>query len=120
MKSKNFIDSFKYAITGIKNSFKRERNLKIDIVIAIIVIGLGLFFKIEAWEWVAIIICIMAVISLELINTAIEEAVNLTTTNINPIAKLAKDAAAGGVLFMAFGSFVIAGIIFIPKFLELF
>lgn len=120
MKSKNFYQSFKCALSGIISSFKSERNLKIDIVITLLVILLGFILKISAMEWVAIVLCITTVIGAELLNTAIEHAVDLTTTEITYVAKLAKDAAAGGVLFMGFGAFIVAGIIFIPKFLELF
>lgn len=119
-KSKNIFSSFKYAFEGLFYGFKTTRNLKIDLVIAILVIISGFIFKISLMEWVAVVMCIGLVMSLELINTAIEEAVNLAMPNIHPIAKISKDVAAGGVLLAAIFSFVTGLLIFIPKIIALF
>lgn len=119
-KSKNIIDSFKHAFDGLIYSFKSTKNLIIDTVIALIVVIAGFIFKVNLTEWAILLICIALVMSLEMVNTAVEEAVNLAMPNIHPIAKISKDVSAGAVLFSAIISAVIGLLIFIPKFIELF
>ncbi len=120
MKSKNILASFKYAFTGIKIAFLKEKNMKIHFVMAFLVIIMGIYFKIKTWEWIALIIVISLVISCEMINTTIEELVNLLSPNIRIEAKNAKDIAAGAVLVFAICSLVIGLIIFLPKVILLF
>ena len=120
MKSKNIIDSMKYAISGLKYGFINTKNLHIDLVVAFFVILFGFILKVSLFEWLILLLCITIVISLEFINTAIEEAVNLSTNDIHPLAKASKDVAAGAVLFSAIMSAIIGLIIFIPKLIDLF
>ena len=112
---KKLIKSFKYAFEGIFTGIKKEQNMKIHIAIMIIVIIFGITLKISKIEWIICIALFGLVISMELINTAIEQTVNLVTKDINPIAKYAKDVAAGAVLINAIMAAIIAGIIWIPK-----
>ena len=119
-KSKNIIDSFKHAFDGLIYSFKSTKNLIIDTVIALLVIIAGFIFKVNLTEWAILLICMALVMSLEMVNTAVEEAVNLAMPNIHPIAKISKDVSAGAVLFSAIISAVIGLLIFIPKIIELF
>ena len=119
LKNKCLINSFKYACMGIKSAIKSERNMKIHVLATLIVIALGFFFKLEPLEWVACIFSIVIVISSEMLNTAIETIVDLVSPNINPLAKKAKDIAAGSVLVMAIGAFLVGLIIFIPKIINI-
>ncbi|AYV67175.1 diacylglycerol kinase [Niallia circulans] len=109
------LSSFRLAILGILTAIKQERNVKIHLVITILVIILGLLNDLSKQEWMFIAFCIGLVISLELINTAIERVVDLVTSEYHPLAKEAKDIAAGAVFIAAILSIVIGGIIFIPK-----
>lgn len=115
MKRKKIINSFKYAFTGIKSAFLSERNMKIHFSILSLVVICGFIFNISLYEWIICLICFALVISAEMINTAIENTVNLVTKETNPTAKLAKDIAAGAVLFNAIISAIIGLIIFLPK-----
>ena len=119
VKNIKIINSFKYAIEGIKSSLKTERNLKIHFVFMILVIICGIIFKISLLEWLICISLFALVISAELFNTAIEITVDLAMPKINPKAKLAKDISAGAVLVTAFLSAIIGLIIFIPKLIAL-
>ena len=119
VKNIKIINSFKYAIEGIKSSLKTERNLKIHFVFMILVIICGVIFKISLLEWLICISLFALVISAELFNTAIEITVDLAMPKINPKAKLAKDISAGAVLVTAFLSAIIGLIIFIPKLIAL-
>ena len=120
MKNKNLIDSFKHAFEGIGVAIKSERNLQIHIAIMFLVIIFGIILKISVVEWFVCLLLLGGVISLEMINTAIETTVDLITMERNPKAKLAKDASAGAVLVMAIVSVIIGLIIFVPKILEVF
>lgn len=117
-KAKKLINSFKYALEGIKTAIKEEQNLKIHIIVMILVIIAGIIFKISQIEWIICIILFGFVISLELVNTAIENTVDLVTMEIKPKAKIAKDVAASAVLIAAITATIIGLIIFIPKILE--
>lgn len=108
--------SFKYAFEGIVTTIKEERNMFIHFLIAIIVVITGVYVRLSLNEWLICLLLFALVFSLELINTAIENTVDLVTTKKNKKAKLAKDAAAGAVLIAAIFASIIGIIIFLPKF----
>ena len=101
--------SFGYAFEGIFHTIRRERNMQIHCAAVVLVILLGCLLHISKEEW---IICLMG---LECVNTAVEAVVDLVTKERRPLAKKAKDAAAGAVLIAAIMSAIIGGIIFLPK-----
>ena len=108
--------SFKYAFEGIITTIKEERNMFIHFLIAIIVVITGIYVRLSLNEWLICLLLFALVFSLEQINTAIENTVDLVTTKKNKKAKLAKDAAAGAVLIAAIFASIIGIIIFLPKF----
>ena len=111
--------SFGYAWEGITAVIKKERNMKIHCCVMILVILAGAIFRIAAWKW-CICFCLFGlVMSLEIVNTAVEAVVDLVTEEKKPLAKIAKDTAAGAVLFTAVMAVIIGCIIFIPHLLEL-
>lgn len=112
--------SFKYALTGIWIAFKEEPNLKFHFFVAILVIALGFLFQITSSEWLAVIISIGTVISVELTNTAIETVVDHFTSEIHPGAKLAKDVSAGAVLIVALMALAVGLVVFLPHVKNLF
>lgn len=109
------VNSFKYALDGLKYAFKYEQNLIVHIVVTIAVIVFGFLFKISLIEWLILILIIGLVIATELINTSIEATIDLCTKEVNPLAKIAKDTAAGAVLVFAITAVIIGLIIFVPK-----
>lgn len=108
--------SFKYASEGIITTIKEERNMFIHFLIAIIVVITGVYVRLSLNEWLICLLLFALVFSLELINTAIENTVDLVATKKNKKAKMAKDAAAGAVLIAAIFASIIGIIIFLPKF----
>lgn len=110
------IFSFKYASEGIITTIKEERNMFIHFLIAIIVVITGIYVRLSLNEWLICLLLFALVFSLELINTAIENTVDLVTTKKNKKAKIAKDAAAGAVLIAAIFASIIGIIVFLPKF----
>lgn len=119
-KKGSLIKSFGYAFQGIFTSLAKERNLKIHFVIAILVVIFGFILKIALWEWLVCLILFGLVISLELINTTLEEVVDLVSPKWHEKAKRTKDAAAGAVLFSALISAIIGIVIFMPKLFLIF
>ena len=107
---------FKYASEGIITTIKEERNMFIHFLIAIIVVITGIYVRLSLNEWLICLLLFALVFSLELINTAIENTVDLVATKKNKKAKMAKDAAAGAVLIAAIFASIIGIIIFLPKF----
>ncbi|MBM7701484.1 diacylglycerol kinase family protein [Metabacillus iocasae] len=104
--------SFGYAWQGIQQVIKTEQNMQVHVFAALLVIGAGLYFRITVFEWMILIVLIAGMWSLELINTAIEKTIDLVTEEYHPLAKKAKDAAAGAVLVYAIASVIVGGLVF--------
>lgn len=116
MKRKHrFYGGFQYAFAGIKSGIQREQNMKMHCLMTILVIVAGVFFKLSVIEWCICILLCGLIMALELVNTAIEAVVDLVTEEQKPLAKLAKDTAAGAVFLLAISAAVIGGIIFFSK-----
>ncbi|MBE6051638.1 MAG: phosphatase PAP2 family protein [Clostridium sp.] len=116
MKLKNLLDSFNYAITGIIETVRSERNMKIHLLTTIIVLVACFCFNISRLEFLVLAITITMVISAELLNTAIENIVDMITDVYHPLARIAKNAAAGAVLVTAINAVIIGYIVFGDKF----
>ncbi len=112
--------AFKYAINGIRTAFGSEFHIRLHILASLLVVIAGWFFEISRMEWISIFICIAMVITVEMLNTAIEYLVNLISPDHNILAGKIKDIAAGAVLIAAIGALFTGLIIFTPKVLELF
>lgn len=112
--------SFGYALEGIWTGIRKERNMKIHCLAVICVTLAGTLLHITAVQWCICLLLFALVAGLELVNTAVEAVVDLVTEEKKPLAKIAKDTAAGAVLFAAAISVIIGCIIFIPYVLELF
>lgn len=104
--------SFVYALSGILKAIKTERNLRFHIVIANLICIFARFYGLDRTQWAILLVTAFLVISLELINTAVEKAVDTATYEILPSAKLAKDASAGAVLVMAVASLLVGVCLF--------
>ena len=114
-----FSKSVGHAIDGIEYTINKERNIKLEILAAIIVSVAGFILKITLTEWLVMLLVISMVLSLELINTAIERCVDLVTKDYHDLAKEAKDASAGAVFMMSLFSIIIGIVIFLPKIINL-
>lgn len=118
MKKDSLYKSFGYAFQGIFNTIRTERNIKIHCAAAILVTIFGIWLQISKTEWMICFILFGLILALELVNTAVEATVDLFTEERKPLAKKAKDAAAGAVLIVAIFAAVIGILIFIPKLLD--
>lgn len=115
MKMKKLVESFNAAINGVIDTVRTERNMKIHFIVAILVLIACFFFNISKVEIIILLITITMVIAAELINTAIESAIDMTTNYYHPLAKIAKNAAAGGVLVTAINAVIVGYIVFWEK-----
>lgn len=110
-----FVKSLQHALRGVFFVLTTERNAQIEGVVAIFVILLGTLLQISTVEWAVVFTLIALVIALEIVNTALEAVVDLATSEYHPLAKIAKDSAAGAVLWVATCSVIVGLFIFAPR-----
>lgn len=111
--------AFGYAITGLLRFFREEDHAKIHLLAAAVVVLAGWWLQVTTWEWVALLLCMGSVISLEAVNSSIEQLTDIASPDYLEAAGRVKDLAAGAVLLAALVSAIVGGIIFIPKIFEL-
>ncbi len=114
------MNSFKYAIAGISYVFTSQRNMQVHLGVAIIVLLLSILFNVPKYQLLLVFFSIVFVMCMELMNTAVEKTVDMITTEFHPLAKIAKDVAAGAVLFAAIFAFIIGLYVFVEPLLQLF
>lgn len=115
---KSLLKSFGYSVEGVLHALKHNRNLRIAFTLGAIVLVLGWYLQVNSYEMVILVITVFMVIAAEMINTALEEMVNLITSEHKEEAKIAKDVAAGMVLVAAIGAVIVGVIIFSPYLLK--
>jgi diacylglycerol kinase (ATP) len=106
------IDSFNYAFEGIIHVLRTQRNLRIHFAIAIVVIGAAAALGVDRMELISLLIVIAFVLVAEMVNSAIEGAIDVSTTSFDPNAKLAKDIAAGAVLISTITALAVGYLVF--------
>ena len=114
-----FIAGFGYAFSGLWYALRTQRNVRVHVLIAVLAIVLGIILHISAIEFALIFVAITAVFIAEMFNTVIELCVDLASPEYHPLAKIAKDVAAGAVLLNAILSVVIGLFVFGPHLLAL-
>lgn len=116
---KKLFISFSYAIEGVKYALSHDQNLRIHFYVAALVIVASIFFKVNAFEMGILGVVILLVICTEMINSAIEQMVNLIINEHRKEAQIAKDVAAGMVLIATLGSVIVGILVFVPHVLKL-
>src|SRR5438552_5352568 len=114
-----FIAGFTYAFRGLWYALRTQRNARVHVCIAILAILLGIVLHISAVEFALIFVAITAVFIAEMFNTVFELCIDLASPEYHPLAKIAKDVAAGAVLLNAMLSVVIGVFVFGPHLLAL-
>ncbi len=107
--------SFMHAVDGIIYGIRFEHNMIIIIVATVLVIIAGLMYKISIPEWLFVMTMIGTISASEMINTSIEATIDLVTTEIHPLAKIAKDTASSATLLLCITALIGGIIIFLPK-----
>ena len=115
-----FFKSFQYAFQGIRFSLHEQLSIKIEIAAALTVILFAFYFEITKHEWIAVLLCIGLVISMEMVNSAIENLVDLVSPQIHPIAGKVKDIASAAVLVASIVAAAVGVIVFLPYFIQAF
>ncbi len=113
------LNSFKYAIKGMREVIKSERNAKIHLFFAGLAIIGSIVLKVGVLEFLFVFTSIILVIFAEIINTAIEKTLDLISQENNHAVELTKDMMAAAVLLTAIGSLVVAFVVFVPRIIEL-
>lgn len=116
----SLVAAFGYAFAGIWYLLRTQRNAQIHCLVGACALALAAVLRVERWEWLALVLTIAMVLAAEGVNTAVEAAVDVATSRRHPLAKIAKDVAAGTVLLCAIASVVVGCIIFIPHLFELY
>ena len=112
--------SFSFAANGVKRAFREEPNFKIHTVIAAVVVILAAFLGFSAVEWVVLILTIFLVAASEMVNTAVEDTLNLVSPELNEKVGAIKDLMAAIVLLAAIAAVAVGALLFLPKILALF
>lgn len=115
MKNDNFLEAWENATNGIIYSATTQRNIRIQLVLAVIVMVLSLFYGLNTAEFLCLLFAVFLVIFAELINTAIETVVDLFVDVYHPKAKISKDVAAGAVVLAACNALVVGYFIFFKE-----
>lgn len=111
-KNTNFLRSLQHACNGIVVSIRTEVNLRVHIAVANLICVFAYFYGISRIEWGVLLLAVAFVIVAELVNTAVEQAVDTATHEYASTAKLAKDAAAGAVLAAAVFAVLVGFVLF--------
>src|ERR671924_2102775 len=108
----SIFESFNYAIEGVVHVLRTQRNMRIHFAIAVAVLAVAVAVGVSKLELIALLLAIAFVLVAEMINTAIEGAIDVATTSFDPNAKLAKDIAAGAVLISTITAIAVGYLIF--------
>lgn len=114
MRSRSRWHSLLAALHGVVYTLRTQRNTWIELAAAGVVIGAGLWLRIRPLEWAVLALTIALVLALEAINSAIEAVVDLASPGYHELARIAKDCAAGAMVFAVLGSLGVAAAIFGP------
>lgn len=119
MSLRRFWISLRDAIRGLRAVFLSEQNFRVQIVAAIITLGVVFYFPLRKWEIVLMILLVVMVLTMELLNTALERFVDLLKPRLHHYVGTIKDIMAAAVLVTAFGAAIIGAIILLPYFISL-
>jgi diacylglycerol kinase (ATP) len=112
MRTKTAVDSFRHALDGILHGFRAQRHMRFHFVVAIVALLAGVIYGLTRAELLVLLFSISLVLITEMFNTAVEAVVDLVTQTYHPLAKHAKDVAAGAVLVAALNAIVVGMILF--------
>ncbi len=115
-----FIASFKFAFSGLWYVLRTQRNARVHVCIAILAVVMGILLHLSAVEFALVFVAIAGVFIAEMFNTVMELCIDLASPDHHPLAKVAKDVAAGAVLLSAILSVVIGLFVFVPHLWNLF
>jgi diacylglycerol kinase len=110
-----FLRSFSFAGQGVWHAVRTQRNMRVHLVAAAAAIATGLVLRIGALAWACVAMAIGLVLVTETLNTVVEALTDLFSAGLHPLAKVAKDAAAGAVLIASATAVGIGAAVFLPR-----
>jgi diacylglycerol kinase len=114
MKHSTLLISFKYAFAGLWYLLRTQRNARIHLLISLTVVGLGLWLGLGPSQWAILVLTIGLVLAAESFNTVTEVTIDLVMAEYHPLARIAKDVAAGAVVLVAIAAVIIGLLILGP------
>lgn len=111
------LDRFRYAFAGVRYGIAVDKSIRFQFVLACLAIVAGFVLEITLAEWLWVLLCITLVIMAEIFNSCLEKTVDYISMERNEQARLIKDMAAGAVFITSCFAFVVACLIFIPRFI---
>jgi diacylglycerol kinase (ATP) len=111
----NFWRSFLFAGQGVWHAVRHQRNMRVHLAAAVAAVVAGLVLKISAVDWACVLLAIGLVLTAEMLNTVVESLVDLYTDEYHPLAKIAKDTAAGAVLISSATALGVGIAVFVPR-----
>jgi diacylglycerol kinase (ATP) len=108
----SILESFNYAFEGVIHVLRTQRNMRLHFLIAVVVLAVAVVVGVTRFELIALLLAIAFVLIAEMINTAVEHTIDVATTSFDPMAKLAKDIAAGAVLIASVNAVAIGYLVF--------
>jgi undecaprenol kinase/diacylglycerol kinase (ATP) len=114
MRSRNFLESFRFACSGLWYALRTQRNTRIHLTVVAVVVALGLWLALSHIQWAVLTLTIGFVLVSEMLNTVAETLVDLTSPDYHPLAKVVKDVTAGAVLLAAIISVIVGLLVLGP------
>ncbi|HMB65812.1 MAG TPA: diacylglycerol kinase family protein [Patescibacteria group bacterium] len=114
---KRLIKSFLYAFKGLSKTWREEKNLQVQSLAALLILVLAFYLRISSGEWLAVIFAIALVLTMEMINSAVERITDVLKPRINGYVKEIKDIMAGAVMLASVTALIIGLIVFLPYFI---
>ncbi|MCL8208963.1 MAG: diacylglycerol kinase family protein [Actinomycetia bacterium] len=119
MRSRSLAESFRFAFAGLAYAFRTQRNMRWHTVFAALAVVLGTVLRLPAADFVLVLAAIVVVMVAEMVNTAVEAVVDIVSPGMHPLARVAKDVAAGAVLLAAAGALALGIWVFGPRLAQL-
>jgi diacylglycerol kinase len=110
-----FVRSFSFAGQGVWHAVRTQRNMRVHLVAAAAAVAAGLILRISAVDWACVVTAIGLVLTAETLNTVVEALADLCTDEYHPLAKIAKDTAAGAVLISSVAALGVGAAVFLPR-----
>jgi diacylglycerol kinase len=110
--------AFSFAGQGVWHAVRRQRNMRVHLAATVAAVVAGLVLKISAVEWACVLLAVGLVLTAEMLNTVAEALVDLVTDQYHPLAKIAKDTAAGAVLIASAAALGVGIAVFLPRILN--
>ena len=118
MRSRNLLESFRYALAGLSYALRTQRNTRVHLTVSTAVVALGVWMGLTATQWAVLALTIGSVLVSEMLNTVAETLVDLVSPGYHPLARVIKDVTAGAVLLTSVVSVVVGLLVLGPPLWE--